>query len=283
VDGRGQGPGHRSAARQGPRPRSQRCSSRSGTLKTGDVVLAGSTYGRVRAMIDEDGKAIKSAGPSIPVEIQGPDRSAAGLGDEFMVMSDERRARRDRHLPCRQVPQHQAGEGPGQRICRNMFTDLSAGEVQTLRIIIKADVPRLAGGTGSVAAQSWRPRKSRWQMVYAGVGGISESDINLAIASKGHRDRLQTCAPMPVARKLAESNGIQLHYYSIIYDAVDDIKVAMVRHAGGPNGAKRSSARPEIRTVFVGVQDRYGRGLYGHLRLGKPQCAFSRLPARKTW
>ncbi|MBT2299929.1 translation initiation factor IF-2 [Variovorax paradoxus] len=218
----------------------------SGTLKTGDVVLAGSTYGRVRAMLDEDGKTIKMAGPSIPVEIQGL-TEVPQAGDEFMVMSDERRAR--------EIATYRAGKFRNTKLARqqaaslqNMFTDLSAGEVQTLRIIIKADVQ----GSQEALAQSLLKLATdevKVQIVYAGVGGISESDINLAIASKAVVIGFNVRADAG-ARKLAEGNGVQLNYYSIIYDAVDEIKVAMSGMLA-PERREEIIGSAEIRTVFV--------------------------------
>lgn len=218
----------------------------SGTLKTGDVVLAGSTYGRVRAMLDEDGKTIKSAGPSIPVEIQGL-TEVPQAGDEFMVMADERRAR--------EIATYRAGKFRNTKLAKlqaanlqNMFTDLSAGEVQTLRIIIKADVQ----GSQEALAQSLLKlanEEVKVQIVYAGVGGISESDINLAIASKAVVIGFNVRADAG-ARKLAEGNGVQLNYYSIIYDAVDEIKVAMSGMLA-PERREEIIGSAEIRTVFV--------------------------------
>ncbi len=218
----------------------------SGTLKTGDVVLAGSTYGRVRAMLDEDGKTIKSAGPSIPVEIQGL-TEVPQAGDEFMVMADERRAR--------EIATYRAGKFRNTKLAKqqasnlqNMFTDLSAGEVQTLRIIIKADVQ----GSQEALAQSLlklATEEVKVQVVYAGVGGISESDINLAIASKAVVIGFNVRADAG-ARKLAEGNGVQLNYYSIIYDAVDEIKVAMSGMLA-PERREEIIGQAEIRTVFV--------------------------------
>ncbi len=218
----------------------------SGTLKTGDVVLAGSTYGRVRAMIDEDGKSIKTAGPSIPVEIQGL-TEVPQAGDEFMVMADERRAR--------EIATYRAGKFRNTKLAKlqasnlqNMFTDLSAGEVQTLRLIIKADVQ----GSQEALAQSLlklSTEEVKVQMVYAGVGGISESDINLAIASKAVVIGFNVRADAG-ARKLAEGNGVQLNYYSIIYDAVDEIKVAMSGMLA-PEKREEIIGHAEIRTVFV--------------------------------
>ena len=218
----------------------------SGTLKTGDVVLAGSTFGRVRAMLDEDGKSIKSAGPSIPVEIQGL-TEVPQAGDEFMVMADERRAR--------EIATYRAGKFRNTKLARqqasnlqSMFTDLSAGEVQTLRLIIKADVQ----GSQEALAQSLlklATEEVKVQIVYAGVGGISENDINLAIASKAVVIGFNVRADSG-ARKLAEGNGVTLNYYSIIYDAVDEVKVAMSGMLA-PERREEIIGQAEIRTVFV--------------------------------
>jgi translation initiation factor IF-2 len=218
----------------------------SGTLKTGDVVLAGSTYGRVRAMLDEDGKSTKSAGPSIPVEIQGL-TEVPQAGDEFMVMADERRAR--------EIATYRAGKFRNTKLAKqqasnlqSMFTDLSAGEVQTLRLIIKADVQ----GSQEALAQSLlklATEEVKVQIVYAGVGGISENDINLAIASKAVVIGFNVRADSG-ARKLAEGNGVTLNYYSIIYDAVDEVKVAMSGMLA-PERREEIIGQAEIRTVFV--------------------------------
>ena len=195
----------------------------SGTLKTGDVVLAGQTYGRVRAMLDENGKPIKTAGPSIPVEIQGL-TEVPQAGDEFMVMSDERRAR--------EIATYRAGKFRNTKLSKqqaakleNMFTDINAGEVKLVPIIVKADVQ----GSQEALAQSLLKLSNeevKVQMVYAAVGAISESDVNLAIASKAVIIGFNTRADAG-ARKLAEGNGVDIRYYDIIYDAVDDLKLAM--------------------------------------------------------
>ena len=218
----------------------------SGTLKTGDVVLAGSTYGRVRAMNDENGQTIKTAGPSIPVEIQGL-TEVPQAGDEFMVMTDERRAR--------EIATYRAGRFRNTKLAKmqaakmeNMFSDLSAGEVQTLPIIIKADVQ----GSQEALAQSLLKLSTdeiKVQVVYAAVGAISESDINLAIASKAMVIGFNVRADAG-ARKLAEGNGVALHYYSIIYDAVDELKVAMSGMLA-PEQREEIIGTAEIRTVFV--------------------------------
>ncbi len=195
----------------------------SGTLKAGDVVLAGSTYGRVRAMLDENGKPIKTAGPSIPVEIQGL-TEVPQAGDDFMVMSDERRVR--------EIATYRAGKFRNTKLAKqqaskleNMFSDINAGEVKMLPIIIKADVQ----GSQEALGQSLLKLSTdevKVQLVYSGVGGISESDVNLAIASKAVLIGFNTRADAQ-ARKQAETNGIDIRYYNIIYDAVDDLKAAM--------------------------------------------------------
>ena len=195
----------------------------SGTLKTGDVVLAGQTYGRVRAMLDENGRTIKSAGPSIPVEIQGL-TEVPQAGDEFMILADERRAR--------EIATYRAGKFRNTKLAKqqaakleNMFTDITAGEVKMVPIIVKADVQ----GSQEALAQSLLKLSTdevKVQMVYAAVGAISESDVNLAIAAKAVIIGFNTRADAG-ARKLAENNGVDIRYYDIIYDAVDDLKLAM--------------------------------------------------------
>jgi translation initiation factor IF-2 len=218
----------------------------SGTLKKGDVVLAGSSYGRVRAMIDEDGHAADSAGPSIPAEIQGL-TEVPQAGDEFMVLGDERRAREIatfRQGKYREVTlnKRQAAKLEG------MFESMGEGAAQTLGLIIKADVQ----GSQEALAQSLLKLSTpevKVQIVHAAVGGISESDVNLAIASKAVIIGFNTRADAG-ARKLAEGNGVDIKYYNIIYDAVDEIKAAM----GGmlaPEQREEALGTAEIRTVFV--------------------------------
>ena len=218
----------------------------SGTLKAGDVVLAGQTYGRVRAMLDENGKTIKTAGPSIPVEIQGL-TEVPQAGDEFMVMTDERRAR--------EIATYRAGRFRNTKLAKqqaskleNMFTDISAGEIKMLPIIIKADVQ----GSQEALGQSLLKLSTdevKVQLVYSAVGAISESDVNLAIASKAVIIGFNVRADAG-ARKTAESTGVDIRYYSIIYDAVDELKVAM---SGMLTPEKREEiiGMAEIRTVFV--------------------------------
>ena len=218
----------------------------SGTLKVGDVVLAGQTSGRVRAMLDENGRQAKSAGPSIPVEIQGL-ADVPQAGDDFMVMADERRAR--------EIATYRAGKFRNTKLAKqqaakleNMFTDMTAGEVKHLPIIIKADVQ----GSQEALGQSLLKLSNdevKVQLVYSGVGGISESDINLAIASKAVVIGFNVRADVG-ARKLAEGNDVDIRYYSIIYDAVDELKTAMSGMLA-PERREEVIGTAEIRTVFV--------------------------------
>ncbi len=220
-----------------------------GTLKVGDIVLAGQTFGRVRAMVDENGKVAKSAGPSIPVEIQGLSE-VPQAGDEFMVLSDERRAR--------EIATYRAGKFRHTKLAKqqaakmeNVFAEMQAGEVQNLPIIIKADVQ---GSQEALAASLLKlsTDEVRVQLVYAGVGGISESDVNLAIASKALIIGFNVRADAN-ARKHAEANDVQLNYYNIIYDAVDELKAAMSGMLA-PEQREEALGTAEIRNVFVATK-----------------------------
>jgi translation initiation factor IF-2 len=218
----------------------------SGTLKRGDVVLAGSSYGRVRAMLDEGGKPSTEAGPSIPVEIQGL-TEVPRAGDEFMVLADERRAR--------EIATFRQGKYRDVKLAKqqaakleNMFDNMGQGDVQTLSLILKADVQ---GSQEALAASLLKlsTEEVRVQVVHAAVGGISESDVNLAIASKAIIIGFNVRADAG-ARKLAEGNGVDMRYYNIIYDAVDEVKAAL----GGmlaPEQREEMLGTAEIRTVFV--------------------------------
>ena len=218
----------------------------SGTLKRGDVILAGSSYGRVRAMLDEDGKNIAEAGPSIPVEIQGL-TEVPQAGDDFMVLSDERRAREIatfRQGKYREVTlnRRQAAK------LENMFENMGQGAAQALPLIIKADVQ---GSQEALATSLLKlsTEEVKVQIVHAAVGGISESDVNLAIASKAIIIGFNTRADAQ-ARKLAEHSDVDIRYYNIIYDAVDEVKAAM----GGmlaPEQREEALGTAEIRKVFV--------------------------------
>jgi len=195
----------------------------SGTLRKGDIVLCGPVFGRVRAMMNELGKVVPEAGPSIPVEIQGlSDVPAAG--DELLVLPDERKAReialfrQGKYRDIKLAKQQKAN-------LANLFSGESNGETKTLALIIKADVQ------GSVEALTHALTKLstsevRVSVVHNAVGGISENDVNLAAASQAVIIGFNVRADQS-ARKLAEHEGIDIRYYNIIYDAVDDVKAAM--------------------------------------------------------
>ncbi|MFL6682522.1 MAG: translation initiation factor IF-2 [Burkholderiaceae bacterium] len=217
-----------------------------GTLKRGDIVLAGSSYGRVRAMIDEDGKAANEAGPSIPVEIQGL-TEVPQAGDEFMVLTDERRAR--------EIATFRQGKYRDVKFARQakvkmetLFDSMSGGDVQVLPIIVKADVQGSQEALGA-SLLKLSTDEVKVQIVHSAVGGISESDVNLAIASKAVIIGFNVRADSG-ARKLAESNGIDLRYYDIIYDAVDEVKAAMTGMLA-PEQREEVVGAAEIRAIFT--------------------------------
>jgi translation initiation factor IF-2 len=217
----------------------------SGTLNRGDVVLAGSAYGRVRAMLDETGKPTKSAGPSIPVEIQGLSE-VPQAGEEVIVMPDDRKARevalfRQGKFRDVKLAKQQAAK------LENMLEQMGEGEVQYMPLIVKADVQ----GSQEALVQSLLKLSTdevRVQIVHGAVGGISESDVNLATASKAVIIGFNTRADAQ-ARKLAESNGVDIRYYNIIYDAVDDVKAAMSGMLA-PEKREVVTGTVEVRQVF---------------------------------
>ncbi|WP_119352492.1 translation initiation factor IF-2, partial [Azohydromonas sediminis] len=218
----------------------------SGTLKRGDVVLAGSSYGRVRAMLDEDGKPTTEAGPSIPVEIQGLTEVPAA-GDEFMVLADERRAREI--ATFRQGKYREVALNKRQAAkLESMFEQMGEGKVLTLPLIIKADVQ---GSQEALSASLLKlsTDEVKVQIVHAAVGAVSESDVNLALASKAVIIAFNVRADAG-ARKLAEGSGVDIRYYNIIYDAVDDVKAAMSGLLA-PEQREEIIGSAEIRQVFV--------------------------------
>ena len=195
----------------------------SGTLKRGDIVLAGAVFGRVRAMTDENGKPVVDAGPAIPVEIQGLS-DVPLAGEDVMVLGDERKAReialfRQGKFRDVKLAKQQAAK------LENMFGEVGESEVKTLALIIKADVQGSYEGL-SQALTKLSTDEVKVNIVHAAVGGITESDINLALASKAVVVGFNVRADAQ-ARKLAEGSGVQIRYYQIIYDAVDEVKAAL--------------------------------------------------------
>jgi len=195
----------------------------SGTLKRGDIVLAGAVFGRVRAMTDENGKPVSEAGPAIPVEIQGLS-DVPLAGEDVMVLGDERKAReialfrQGKFRDVKLAKQHAAK-------LENMFGEVGENAVKTLTLIVKADVQGSYEGL-SQALTKLSTEEVKVNIVHAAVGGITESDINLALASKAVVIGFNVRADVQ-ARKLAESSGVQIRYYTIIYDAVDEVKAAL--------------------------------------------------------
>ncbi|MCL2830969.1 MAG: translation initiation factor IF-2 [Betaproteobacteria bacterium] len=217
----------------------------SGTLRQGDILLAGHVFGKVRAMFDENGKPIKEAGPSIPVEIQGlSDVPAAG--EEAVVLMDERKAReialfrQGKFRDVKLAKQHAAK-------LENMFEQMAEDEARTLALIIKADVQ----GSQEALAQSLTRLSTgevKVNVIHAGVGGISESDVNLAQASQAVIIGFNTRADAG-ARKAAENFGVDIRYYNIIYDAVDEVKAALSGMLA-PEKKEEVIGLVEIRQVF---------------------------------
>ena len=218
----------------------------SGTLKRGDNLLVGAVFGRVRAMLDENGKPVDSAGPSIPVEIQGlADVPAAG--DEAVSLADERKSReialfRQGKFRDVKLAKQQAAK------LETMFEQMGEGDVKTLALIVKTDV----SGSQEALAQALTKLSTsevKVNIVHAGVGGVTESDVNLAAASKGVIIGFNVRADAS-ARKLAENLGVDIRYYTIIYDAVDEVKAAL---SGMLSPEKREAilGLVEVRQVFV--------------------------------
>lgn len=219
----------------------------SGTLKRGDMLLAGQSYGRVRAMLDENAKATNEAGPSIPVEIQGLSE-VPDAGESFQVVADERKAR--------EIALFRQGKFRDVKLAKqqavkleNMMENMGEGAVEAklLPIIIKADVQ----GSQEALSQSLQKLSTdevKVQIVHAAVGGITETDVNLAIASKGVIIGFNARADA-VARKLAETNGVDIRYHNIIYDAVDEVKAALSGMLT-PDKKEEIIGMVEIRQVF---------------------------------
>ena len=217
----------------------------SGTLKRGDMVLAGSVFGRVRAMTDEDGKNAPTAGPAIPVEIQGLS-DVPSAGDDMLVLGDERKAReialfRQGKFRDVKLAKQQAAK------LENAFANMGETAAKSLPLIIKADVQGsyegLAHALGKLSTD-----EVRVQIVHNAVGAITESDVNLAVASKAIIIGFNVRADA-AARKLSESEGVQIRYYDIIYEAVDDVKNALSGMLA-PEQKESTLGLVEIRQVF---------------------------------
>jgi translation initiation factor IF-2 len=194
-----------------------------GTLRVGDIVVAGSAWGRVRALIDDRGETVSTAGPSVPVEILGFD-SAPEAGDPFAVVENEGRAREITDYRVRKRRQTLGSAGTA-RTLEQMMQQLKEAGRKEFELLVKGDVQ------GSVEAIAGALRKIgndevEARIVHSGVGGITESDIALANASKAVVIGFNVRANAQ-AKALADQSGVEIRYYNIIYDLVDDIKKAM--------------------------------------------------------
>ncbi|WAJ38564.1 translation initiation factor IF-2 [Pseudomonas sp. GOM7] len=216
-----------------------------GTLRQGDMVLVGVNYGRVRAMLDENGKSIKEAGPSIPVEILGLD-GTPDAGDEMMVVADEKKAREValfRQGKFREVKLARAHAGK----LENIFENMGQEEKKTLNIVLKADVrgslEALQGSLSTLGNDEVQVR-----VVGGGVGGITESDANLALASNAVLFGFNVRADAG-ARKIVESEGLDMRYYNVIYDIIEDVKKALTGMLGS-DVRENILGTAEVRDVF---------------------------------
>ncbi|MGB8436451.1 MAG: translation initiation factor IF-2, partial [Burkholderiales bacterium] len=217
----------------------------SGTLKRGDVVLGGAAFGRVRAMLDETGRNVQSAGPSIPDEILGLSE-VPNAGEELPALGDERKAReialfRQGKFRDVKLAKKQAAK------LENVFENMGEGGVKMLPLLIKADVQGSQEAL-SHALTRLSTDEVRVSVVHAAVGGITESDVNLALASNAVIIGFNTRADA-TARKLAEGNGVDVRYYNIIYEAVDEVKAALSGMLA-PEKRENVLGLVEIRQVF---------------------------------
>ena len=217
----------------------------SGTLRRGDIVLAGAVFGRVRAMSDETGNNVDNAGPSIPVEIQGLS-DVPVAGEEVIVLGDERKAREIALFRQGKFREVKLAKQQAAKL-DNMFEQMKSGEAKTLSLIIKADVQgsyeALAHALGRLSTE-----EVRVNIVHTGVGGITESDVNLALASNAVIIGFNTRADA-TARKLIASHGIDVRYYNIIYEAVDEVKNALSGMLA-PEKKESVIGLVEVRQVF---------------------------------
>ena len=217
----------------------------SGTLKKGDMLLAGTAFGKIRAMVDENGKAVNEAGPSIPVEILGLS-DVPNAGEDAMVLADEKKAR--------EIALFRQGKYRDVRLAKqqaakleNMFNNMGENQAQSLSVIIKADVQgsyeALAGSLKKLSTD-----EVKVNVLHSGVGGITESDVNLAIASGAFIIGFNVRADAS-SRKLAENENVEIRYYNIIYDAIDDVKAAMSGMLA-PEEKEQVTGMVEIRQVI---------------------------------
>jgi translation initiation factor IF-2 len=218
-----------------------------GTLRHGDIVVAGSEWGRVRALVNDRGAAVSEAGPAAPVEVLGMN-GVPLAGDDMVVVADEARAREVteyRHRKKREVVAAQQARGSLEQ----MFQQIQAGEVKELPIVIKGDVHgSVEAIAGAMAKASGDNAEVRVRVLMSGVGAITESDVTLANASKGLIFGFNVRAN-PQAREMAKRDGVEIRYYSIIYNIIDDVK-AMLTGLLAPTLREKFLGNAQILQVF---------------------------------
>jgi translation initiation factor IF-2 len=211
-----------------------------GTLNRGDILITGFEFGRVRAMVDENGQMVESAGPSTPVEVLGLS-STPNAGDEAVVVNDERKAREISILRQNKIREAKLARQQAAKL-DNVFSRMQEGKQVTLNLLIKADVQGSAEAL-TEALTKLSTEEVNVSIVTSGVGGITESDVNLAVASSAMMIGFNVRADAS-ARKLIESEKIDLRYYSVIYDVIDDVKAAL-----------SGMLAPEVRETIIGVAE----------------------------
>ena len=216
-----------------------------GTLRKGDILLAGKEYGRVRALLDATGETIPEAGPSIPVEVLGLS-GTPDAGDEAVVVADDRKAR--------EVANFRQGKFREVKLARqqaakleNMFSQLQEGKTSTLNVVLKADVQGSAEAL-SDSLTKLSTGEVQVKIVSSGVGGITESDVNLAVASEAILIGFNVRADA-TAKRLIEDEGVDLHYYSVIYDVIDEVRNALTGMLA-PEYKEEIIGLAEVRDVF---------------------------------
>ena len=212
----------------------------SGTLRKGDIVLAGFQYGRIRALVGDNGCLVDSAGPSIPVEILGLS-SIPHAGDDVIVVPDEKKAR--------EVALFRQGKFRDVKLARRQKTSLegimenmTAAEMKVLNVVLKAD---MQGSVEAIADALVKlsNEEVNVEVIASGVGGITESDVHLALASHGLLIGFNVRADAG-AKRLAEQESVSMHYYSVIYDIVDQVK-----------GALTGMLAPQFKEQIVGIAE----------------------------
>ncbi len=217
----------------------------SGTLNKGDTVLIGNEYGRVRAMLDENGKSVDSAGPAIPVEILGMS-GTPNAGDEAIAVADERKAREVASFRQEKSRQGKLARAQAAKL-ENMFAQMEGGELNELNVILKADVQ---GSLEAISDALTRMSTDEVavKIVASGIGGINETDVNLAVASKAILIGFNVRADA-AAKRVIDEESVDLHYYSVIYDVIEDVKSSLSGMLA-PEYSEEIIGMAEVRDIF---------------------------------